>query len=541
MSEYGSDDGAGPVGPDPDVPAGPDVPDVPPAEADGATVDAPAGSSPVSEWAVPGVPRTQPVLVPSAQVAAVRAALEALASQDVAVLSDGQARADLEALLDASAVLARLRLARLADAQDRQLHRLAGFRSATGWLAEHGDGASSTELTVARTLTVFPAVHAALLDGRVTVAAGQKLHSVLGKLRPHLDRTDGLLDGADAEAAVTNVITDGVRMAVAQARGGFPTLTDPVLKTLTTQLERIAALPIPQLGRLEQALVLLATHVEPGQLSGALTLLVDALLPSRLADTAHDGHDRRFLSLTPTPDGGAFDLRGRLDLLCGERLRLVLDAALRTDPDNVLDTETAARLREQGIDPHDSDLAPTLTPRNRGQRRHDALDQALTSYLAAELAGSHDANPVQIGVTLTQPTLDAEPGAPPAVTTTGTLLPASIWQALACGSAFTRLVLDLRGKVIETSHTSRTLKPHERRALHTQTGGHCQGAGCTRSTRQPGTILHPHHTDPWARCGTTSLADTADLCDCCHAYLHRGHPLRLKDGRLLGPHGWITE
>ena len=95
--------------------------------------------------------------------------------------------------------------------------------------------------------------------------------------------------------------------------------------------------------------------------------------------------------------------------------------------------------------------------------------------------------------------------------------------------------------MIETSHTRRTLKPHERRALHTQTGGRCQGAGCTRSTRHPGTVLHPHHANPWATTGTTSLTDTAHLCDACHTHLHHGHPLRLKDGRLLGPDGWIPE
>jgi len=119
------------------------------------------------------------------------------------------------------------------------------------------------------------------------------------------------------------------------------------------------------------------------------------------------------------------------------------------------------------------------------------------------------------------------------------MLPASVWQALACGGAFTRLVLDLRGKVIETSHSSRTLKAHERRALYAHTAGRCQGARATRFAGQPGTVLHPHPTDPWNRCGTTSLTDTAVICDCCHIHVHHGHHLRLKDGRLLGPDGWI--
>ena len=100
-------------------------------------------------------------------------------------------------------------------------------------------------------------------------------------------------------------------------------------------------------------------------------------------------------------------------------------------------------------------------------------------------------------------------------------------------------MLDLRGQVIADSHGERTLTRRERRALRTRTGGRCQGFGCGRSTKDPGTVLHPHHADPWSRCGTTSLADTVLLCDSCHRHVHSGHVLRLKDGRRLGPDGWV--
>ena len=69
-----------------------------------------------------------------------------------------------------------------------------------------------------------------------------------------------------------------------------------------------------------------------------------------------------------------------------------------------------------------------------------------------------------------------------------------------------------------------------------ETGGRCQGAGCSRG---PGNRLIPHHVTPWASCGTTSLYDTVLLCEQTHRDVHLGgHPIRLKDGRLLGPHGW---
>ena len=98
-------------------------------------------------------------------------------------------------------------------------------------------------------------------------------------------------------------------------------------------------------------------------------------------------------------------------------------------------------------------------------------------------------------------------------------------------------MLSLGRKVIETSHTERTLKPHERRALHAQWAGRCAVAGCTSP---PGTPLVPHHPNPWHVTGTTSYHDTVPLCDSNHHDLHEGgRTLRLRDGRRLGPHGWV--
>ena len=97
-------------------------------------------------------------------------------------------------------------------------------------------------------------------------------------------------------------------------------------------------------------------------------------------------------------------------------------------------------------------------------------------------------------------------------------------------------MLSLGRKVLETSHTERTLKAAERRAKRLETGGQCQTAGCppARSDQR----LVPHHPTPWAQCTTTSLADTVLLCEHDH-HLHHGHTLPLEDGRRLGPHGWL--
>ena len=122
------------------------------------------------------------------------------------------------------------------------------------------------------------------------------------------------------------------------------------------------------------------------------------------------------------------------------------------------------------------------------------------------------------------------------------MLPAGLVRRWACDSALTRQVIGLGSRVLESSHAHRTLKAHERRALLTQTGGQCQAAGCRRSTRDPGVRLHAHHATPWAATGRTSLADSVSLCDVSHRDLHEGRKvLRLKDGRRLGPDGWVTD
>ena len=116
----------------------------------------------------------------------------------------------------------------------------------------------------------------------------------------------------------------------------------------------------------------------------------------------------------------------------------------------------------------------------------------------------------------------------------------SLVRRWACDSAIGRFVLSLGGRVIELSHTQRTLKPHERRAKKIETGNRCQIAGCRCGPDPAGSSrLVPHHPDAYARNRTTSLHDTVWTCQRCHHDLHTGHKtLRLRDGRWLNEHGW---
>ena len=141
---------------------------------------------------------------------------------------------------------------------------------------------------------------------------------------------------------------------------------------------------------------------------------------------------------------------------------------------------------------------------------------------------------MQINITVSSDALHGVPGALPATGSAGQTLPISLARRLACeGSTFTRFLVSLGNKVIETSHTKRPLTSHERKIKRIETGGTCEAAGCT----QPGTI--PHHITPYAKSGTTSLTDTALFCDTSHTDLHHGKTIRLKNGRSINENGWV--
>ena len=474
---------------------------------------------------------------PSAPVLALSAAVDALAAQPAADLPGPQAIVDATALVQALERLRSVVLTRVADVDARDLHALADAPSTGTWLAAQQTSLTRSEVALARRLSAFPAVAAAVDAGDLSVAVAARVIAALVKVRPHVDRPDGLIDGQPAEPTVLAVVVDGVLSLVCQARGGMAD-DDPVLLQLTDALSRTAASGDSELGRLTDAFVVLARHLEPGDLPGALGQLVDALLPNELERRARDAHEERGFRMRLKEDGsGWLVTRGDLDLECGELLHTVLSAELAVDEDTPVDTAAYAHARQDGWQPGDelpSDGGPA--PRSLDQRRHDALRNGLRRYLDSGIAGLREKVAPHLSVTVPIQALHDEPGALPPVAATGARLPRRLVRTWWCDSGVTRFVLGLGRRVVELSHTERTLKPHERRIKRVETGGRCQGAGCRRG---PGHRLIPHHADPWSRCGTTSLDDTVLLCEQDHAQLHRGRTILLKDGRRVGPSGWL--
>jgi hypothetical protein len=287
---------------------------------------------------------------------------------------------------------------------------------------------------------------------------------------------------------------------------------------------------------LEAAFIVLARHVEPSHLKGCLEVLAGALLPNLLAKQAEDGHLNRGIKLRLKDDGTGWAVNGDLDLETGELAHAVFVAAMETDPDNPIDTATAEQLRAEGLDPYEDGC---VLVRSRPQRMHDAFKLALRSLLESGALGTRGKHVPQIAITISEAALHDQPGALPGRSTSGALWPAALVRRLLCDSAITRFVLSLSHRVIETSHTERTLKPHERRIKQLETGGICQVAGCSKGLHT-GHRLTPHHPTPYSVDPVTSLHDTVMLCDLSHSDVHvGGKTIRLKDGRVIGPHGWV--
>jgi hypothetical protein len=492
----------------------------------------------------PDVPRftAAPRAAATSAAAQLREVLAVLAEVDPVDLPEAQALEDARELLAAQTQLQTVLLRRLGDIDTRKLHRLDASPTTTAWVRAQDGIVDASTLTLARRLSRLPGVEHAVRSGALSPRAGALIAAALTKLRPLVDRPDRLIDGQAGELAVTAVVVDGVRSAVCQSLGGLAD-DDTRVVELSAQLSEISCWPASQLARLEAAFVLLAEQIPSTGLNAAVALLVDALLPNELEKRAAKGADEAKLILRPNDDGSGWLLRGELDLETGELAHAVLTAMQAVDPDNPADTSATAALLDSGWefgDPlpagHALQPNPGTRPRSRGRRLHDALKLALRALLDSGELGVRDKVAPHIGVTIGIGALNREPGAAPAAGASGVPLPLSLIQTWWCNASVTRFVLGLGHRVLEASHTSRTLKPHERRIKHLESGGQCQGAGCCRG---PGWTLIPHHVDPWAHCRTTSLRDTVLLCESDHVALHRGGTITLKDGRRLNADGWV--
>jgi hypothetical protein len=272
--------------------------------------------------------------VTSLPVSALVQAVDLVLAQVPMALPGPQALADTAELLRQVERLRAGLLGRLADVEHRKLHSLDGAPTTSSWVDTQQTSLDRGQVALARRMSGLPRLEQAVREGRLSIAVAEQVGKSLSKLRRHLDRADGLIDGQDGEQALLGVIGHGVRRLACEALGGLAE-DDPRLLALLADTAAIVGAPDSQYARLEAAFVLLARQVEPAVLPGALGQLVDALLPNELEKRAADGHANRGFGLVRTSDGTGYRITdGELDLECGELLEAVLAAELAVDPDN---------------------------------------------------------------------------------------------------------------------------------------------------------------------------------------------------------------
>ena len=350
--------------------------------------------------------------------------------------------------------------------------------------------------------------------------------------------------------------------------------------------------------RLEPALVLLAGAVPSSALAGALGILVDALRPEQLDAEADAQHVASTWSLTRRSDGG-WDLRAVLDDETGARLdaevrarhraaRRQTEAAAEAAAAAVTDAAVVARSGardESGTRadasspdqpapeqpdpvPDHSDAVlpfpgaplasalfgsvgagvpvPAWSPdgpvegpvgRSWAQTAADAFAMLLDDLAAVE-PGTGAPTPAQLTVLVSAEALTGTPGAAPAVleTSLGPIrLAPEVARRLGCGGDLATVTLDDSGNPVTASGTHRNATRRERRAMKARWGSTCAVNGC------PAAGPVPHHVEPFWKSGLTRVADLVPVCTHHHHDVHEGHRmLRLRDGRLIGPAGWVT-
>ncbi len=293
-------------------------------------------------------------------------ALCRLTAEDPVELAGPVALARTAELLIARERLQGAILSAVRDVDRRELFTLAAAGSTRGWLRTQLGG-DSGQLMLARRLADRPQVAEALAGGSVSGRAAGQLCTVLEQVPDQVP-----------EPAIVAVLTDGISTLLSPHTGLLALDSVPItpaaaavradLRAVTAQC--LTATGLPPADRLEPALLLLAQHLPPGGLGGALELLLDALQPDRI-DTPHEAD--YYLQLTPMLDGD-WNLRGHLDPETGTLLAREIERrdkpgaatpTAATQEDAVLNAlaETANHPGASGGEPADrSDTDPDTDP-----------------------------------------------------------------------------------------------------------------------------------------------------------------------------------
>ena len=194
-------------------------------------------------WAIPGVPggllgapdAASPLSSAVQAVVDAVERLERLELLDPTPVESAQGLVDAQALLDVEQRLRVLDLRRIGEVKARGLAERAGFTSTGTWLRRYRPDGDHGDVALSARLRHLPELTTAVQARSCSLGAARKVAAVLRHCGPHLDASDGQIDGQPGDLVLDAVIGHVAAILCRELRG--PHDDDPRLRASSAEGE----------------------------------------------------------------------------------------------------------------------------------------------------------------------------------------------------------------------------------------------------------------------------------------------------------------
>jgi len=437
---------------------------------------------------------------PVGPVAAARTAVADALNAGSWSRSDRELVEDVRETLALRAQVDALLLAQVAEVDSRGIAARRGCPSTRAWLRSAHRIAAGEASVLVKTATALrgelPGVGAALAGGELSLAQAQVCVTAI----------------ADLPAQTPVACRPQAEATMIEAGRSF----DPVL--------------LARIGRR------LAEIIDPDG--------VQARDEKPILDKESDAHRDRTLSLSPDTDGAGGWLRARLDAVGFATLAAYLDAAtvpglspdLRIGDKEARENTEARQIQATGADANSAEASAAADGEIRtiGQRRHDALTEAIRRVLGVgDLPSAGGVKP-RIVVTIPYDCLRDRTGA--GRLADGTPISPTLTRLLADDAEIVPVWLGPSGEPLDVGRSHRLYTGRIRTALDIRDRG-CAWPGCSR----PPSWCQAHHIRAWIDGGPTDLGNGILLCLFHHHEIDKADwTVTIRGGRAwFTPPHWI--
>lgn len=354
-------------------------------------------------------------------------------------------------------------------------------------------GARTPERLVERLAGVSPG------EARAMIRVGERL-----------SRADAAIDAGDGSSPARDALSEAVasgELSVLAADAIGAGLGEPDTRASAGALADAACF-----------LLTLAPELPLPRLAAQARALRDAIDADGVAEREQLLRERRFLRLSPQPDGMT-RVAGLLDPESAAIVGAAFDQVTspRRGGPRFIDPAAAARSRALVDD-----------PRSTEQLLLDAFVEVVRIASAADDGRVFAQRRPAVTVHVDRTALDSGVGV---ALLEGQTAASSVQTAerLACGAGAIPVLFD-GDDAIDVGRTQRLFTPRQRVALAARDGG-CRWRGCDR----PPSWCESHHIDQWVRDGgRTDLADGMLLCRFHHLFVHNhGWRIRRHEGTFV--------